>query len=295
MDTNNLRTFISVIKSGSFTKTAAQNFISSTAVMKQINRLEKEVDTKLFDRSSTGATLTTSGEVFQKYAETVIDLTNKVYVECHKADGAVQTISLGTSLLHPSMPFMPTWNEIKDQLPNYQLQITQIPGDLTANNREYAMLGHECDIMIGTFDQATTRSLVNAIPLGTYQFGIAVRSDNPLVTKEELSIDDLEDQTLLMVPPGISEKNDQLRQEILERHPDISIKYTNGRYDINVFNQAVDDNVALVNLTPWKNIHPNLVTVPLKTDIEVEYGILAAKHADGKVQNFTKQIRRLLS
>lgn len=122
-----------------------------------------------------------------------------------------------------------------------------------------------------------------------------MRSDNPLVTKEELSIDDLEDQTLLMVPPGISEKNDQLRQEILERHPDISIKYTNGRYDINVFNQAVDDNVALVNLTPWKNIHPNLVTVPLKTDIEVEYGILAAKHADGKVQNFTKQIRRLLS
>lgn len=295
MDTNNLRTFISVVKSGSFTKTAEQNFISSTAVMKQMNRLEKEVDSKLFERSSTGVTLTASGQAFKKYAETVVDLTDKIYVECHKADGTVQTIRLGTSLLHPSMPFMPTWNKIKDQLPNYQLQITQILSDLTANNREYSMLGRECDIMIGTFDRATTRSLVNAIPIGTYQFGIAVRSDNPLAAKEELSLADLKGQTLLMVPTGVSEKNDQLRQEILAVNPDISIKYTTGRYDINVFNQAVDENVALINLTPWQDIHPNLVTVPLQTDVEVEYGILAAKHADKKVQTFMQQIRRLLA
>lgn len=294
MDTNNLRTFISVVKSGSFTKTAEQNFISSTAVMKQINRLEQEVDTKLFDRSSTGVVLTPSGKVFTKYAKKVIKLTDEVYVACHKADGTVQTIRLGTSLLHPSMPFMQTWNQIKDQLPNYQLQITQLPGDLTASNREYSMLGRECDIMIGTFDQATTRSLVQAIPLGTYQFGVAVRSDNPLATKEEVSIANLKNQTLLMVPTGVSEKNDQLRQEILEEDPNISIEYTTGRYDINVFNKAVDDNVALINLTPWKNIHPNLVTIPLDTDVEVEYGILAAKHANGKVQAFVQLVKQLL-
>ena len=274
METNNLQTFISVVRSGSFTKTAEQNFISSTAVMKQINRLEQELDTKLFDRASTGVTLTPSGNVFLKYAETVLKLTTQVYTDCYQLDGTIQTIRLGTSLLHPSMPFMPTWNQIKNQLPNYQLQILQIPGDLTANNREYSMLGRECDIMIGTFDQATTRSLVTAIPLGTYQFGIAVRSDNPLARKEELSIADLKGQTLLMVPTRVSEKNDQLRQEILDTDPKIDIKYTNGRYDINVFNQAVDENDALINVTPWKDIHPNLVTIPLKTSIEVELSLI---------------------
>lgn len=156
------------------------------------------------------------------------------------------------------------------------------------------MLGRECDIMIGTLDQATTRRLVQAIPLGTYQFGIAVRSDDPLATKEEVSIDDLKDQTLLMVPTGVSDKNDQLRQEILEKIPNISIEYTTGRYDINVFNKAVDDNVALINLTPWKNIHPNLVTVPLETNIEVEFGILAAKHANSKVKSFMQLVNQLL-
>lgn len=88
---------------------------------------------------------------------------------------------------------METWNRIKSELPNYQLRIVQITGDLAANNREYAMLGQDYDIIIGTFDRTTTRSLVTAIPLGTYQFGIAVRSDNPLAMKEEVSVEDLAD------------------------------------------------------------------------------------------------------
>ncbi|ANZ66906.1 LysR family transcriptional regulator [Secundilactobacillus paracollinoides] len=294
METHNLRTFISVVESGSFTKTAEQNFISSTAVMKQINRLENELETQLFIRFSTGVDLTPSGKVFRKYAEEVIKLTDDVYADCHKADGTAQTIRLGTSLLHPSAPFMQTWHRIKAQVPNYQLQITQLSNDLTASNREYAMLGRDFDIMIGTFDRATTRSLVQAIPLGTYQFGIAVRSDNPLATQAIVSIGDLQDQTLLMVPNGVSEKNDQLLHEILRINPNISINYTTGRYDINVFNKAVNDNSALISLTPWENIHPNLVFVPLKTSIQVEYGILAAKTTDMKVQNFINLIRHAL-
>lgn len=295
MDTNHLRTFLSVVKSGSFTKTAEQNFISSTAVMKQINRLEAAVDAKLFNRATTGVTLTSAGKTFYRYAQQVVQLTDQVIVDVHQQSGNVSTIRLGTSLLHPSAPFMPTWNKIKGQLPNYQLQIVQLPGDLSANNREYAMLGQDCDIMIGTFDQATTRHLVTAVPLGAYRFGIAVRSDNPLAMKEELPLADLANQTLLMVPTGISEKNDQLRAEILKANPQINIKYTTGRYDINVFNQAVDENDALINLTPWENIHPNLVTIPLKTNIKVEYGVLAAKKAQPSFKNFMTMVRNLVN
>lgn len=74
----------------------------------------------------------------------------------------------------------------------------------------------------------------------------------------------------------------------------MKIKYTTGRYDINVFNQAVDENDALINLTPWTNIHPNLITVPLKTNIEVEYGILASKQTGSKVKNFMNIVRELV-
>ena len=113
-------------------------------------------------------------------------------------------IRLGTSLMHPSAPFMATWNQIKAALPNYQLTVTQLSGEAASSNREYAMLGQECDIMIGTFDQATTRQLVVAVPLGAYHFDIAVTSDHPLAHHSRLALNDLAGQRLLMVPRGIS-------------------------------------------------------------------------------------------
>lgn len=294
METNNLQTFLSIVDNGSFTKTADENFISSTAVMKQINKLEAELDTKLFNRSNNGVTLTPAGKKFQSYARQILELSQKAYVDCHNLTQKKKIVRLGTSLMHPSGPFMPTWNKIRGKVAGYDLQIVPLPTDLKANNREYSMLGDECDIMIGTFDQATTRSLVQAIPLGTYHFDIAVRSDNPLAAKHEINYADLKGQTVLMVPSGVSEKNDSLKQELIKKAPDLKIKYTNGRYDINVFNRAVDENWALINVTPWENIHPNLVSVPLNTKIDVEYGVLAAKDAGSDINNFMAILRRII-
>lgn len=294
METNNLQTFLSIVQNGSFTKTAEENFISSTAVMKQINRLEQELDIKLFNRSNSGVTLTKAGEKFINYAEEILKLSQRAYIECHSLEQERQIIRLGTSLLHPSQPFMPIWNKIRSKVIGYDLQIVQVSSDLTAHNREYAMLGQECDIMIGTFDQMTTRTLVQAIPLGSYKFEIAVRNDNPLALKSEIEYSDLIGQTVLMVPDGVSEKNDELKKQLIKKVPNIQIKYTSGRYDIDVFNKTVNENLALVNLTPWRNIHPNLVSVPLKTKIDVEYGVLAPKNANSQLDNFMAILRRVI-
>lgn len=294
METNNLQTFLSIIDSGSFTKTAEENFISSTAVMKQINKLEAEMDTKLFKRSNNGVVLTPAGKKFQGYAHQILALSQKAYIDCHNLTQKRKIIRLGTSLLHPSQPFMATWHRIRPEISGYELQIVQLPAALAVSNREYAMLGKKCDIMIGTFDQATTRRLVEAVPLGCYHFSIAVRSDNPLAAKSALTFADLRGQTVLMVPKGISEKNDLLRARMLTKVPDLQIRYTPGRYDLQVFNQTVANNWALVNLTPWLNIHPNLVSIPLKTSIKVDYGVLASKKADSEVKNFLAILRRLV-
>ena len=50
-----LDTFLAVCDCKSFTKAAKQLYISPTAVMKQINQLEKELDLKLIERTHAGA------------------------------------------------------------------------------------------------------------------------------------------------------------------------------------------------------------------------------------------------
>ena len=63
-----LTTLIAVADCGSFTKAAERLYISPTAVMKQINALEKHLDLKLVDRSAGGVRLTSAGAVIYQDA-----------------------------------------------------------------------------------------------------------------------------------------------------------------------------------------------------------------------------------
>ena len=287
MDINQLQTFLRVSEYGSFTRAGEQSFISGTAVMKQINRLEIELNLKLFDRTATGVQLTPQGKKFKPYVQQVLDLLNTAVEETRRVrTDDKRIITIGTSLLHPADPFMQLWQQVAPTMDKFQIRLVQLQEDLNSSNREYAMLGRSSDLIVGTFDSTTLKHAFSAVKLGSYQFGIAVRSDNPLAQLDEISFADLADQKVLMVPVGISEKNDILRQEMLAAVPSIHPVDTSGRYDINTFNQTVEENIAMISLTPWKNIHPNLVTIPLKTDVTVAYGLLSTKFPGKKVADF---------
>ena len=295
MDITQLQTFVRVSQYGSFTKAGEQSFISGTAVMKQINRLESELNLNLFVRTATGTKLTAEGEKFLPYVNQILSLLDTAIEETRKAGLSGQNIiNVGTSILHPADPFMEIWKKITAQMPDYQIRIVQLQEDLRSKNREYAMLGKNCDIIVGTFDNTTLKQSFDAITLGQYDFGIAVRSDNPLAKLSQISFEDLDNQELLSVPMGISEKNDQLRKIIHDKYPTIKIVETTGRYDMNTFNQAVEENIPLITLTPWKRIHPNLVSIPLETDIHVSYGILTTKFPGSKVDDFLLKLSKVL-
>ncbi|MFC6177344.1 LysR family transcriptional regulator [Companilactobacillus huachuanensis] len=296
MDINQLQTFLRVSEYGSFTKAAEQSFISGTAVMKQINRLESELNLKLFVRTPTGVKLTPQGKKFQPYVHQLLDLLNNAIEDTRRVrNDDKRIIRLGTSILHPAEPFMSLWNQIASEMPNFQIHLVQLQEDLNSNNREYAMLGRSSDLIVGTFDNATLKQSFSAIKLGSYKFGIAIRSDNSLAQLDKISFKDLAEQKILMVPPDISEKNDLLRNQMLSTVPSIKAINTNGRYDINTFNKVVEENIAMITLTPWKNIHPNLVTVPLQTSITVPFGLLSAKFPGKDTSDFLHEFIKLQS
>ncbi len=67
-----LETFITVAESGSFAKAADKLYISPTAVIKQINILESNLDIKLFNRTHRGLTLTAAGKSLYSDARYII-------------------------------------------------------------------------------------------------------------------------------------------------------------------------------------------------------------------------------
>ena len=77
MDIESLRTFLILSETESFTATAQALFVAQSTVSSRINELEKELKVKLFERTNRTVKLTSVGEKFRKYAQTVTDLTDQ--------------------------------------------------------------------------------------------------------------------------------------------------------------------------------------------------------------------------
>ena len=74
LESDVLRTFVSIADSVSFTRTAAQVFRSTAAVSLQIKRLEETLGQRLFIREARQVRLTAEGEVLLGYARRLLKL-----------------------------------------------------------------------------------------------------------------------------------------------------------------------------------------------------------------------------
>ena len=72
MYNSQLDTFICIADNGSFNTAAEKLFVSSTAVIKQINALEQHLNMKLFNRINHGITLTPADSVLYRHAKNII-------------------------------------------------------------------------------------------------------------------------------------------------------------------------------------------------------------------------------
>ncbi|MBA1394368.1 LysR family transcriptional regulator, partial [Lactobacillus sp. XV13L] len=76
VEINNLKTFLSVAKYGSFRKAAEEFFLSPRAVSKQMDQLENELGITLFNRNKNSSELTLEGKQFIIAAEDIVNTYN---------------------------------------------------------------------------------------------------------------------------------------------------------------------------------------------------------------------------
>jgi DNA-binding transcriptional LysR family regulator len=74
LSTEQLRTFVTIAETGSYTEAADRLYRSQPALSVQIKRLEEQLDTRLFDRSGRTSTLTETGKVLHGYATRILEL-----------------------------------------------------------------------------------------------------------------------------------------------------------------------------------------------------------------------------
>ena len=290
-----LKTFLCVADYGSLNKAAEHLFLTPTAVMKQINVLEKHLDLKLFQRTNHGLTLTECGASIYKDAKFMISYSEKVIERAKKIQGtANQIIRVGTSLLNPCKVFMDIWYHVNDQFPQFKIQIVPFEDDHQGILSVIEKIGKEFDFIVGVCDSIQWLNRCCMYQLGTYRKCVAVPRGHRLADRKKLTLSDLYGETLMMVKQGDSPVNDLIRDDLEQNHPQICIEDTENFYDIQVFNRCEQMGNILLNIECWKDIHPSLVTIPVDWSYTIPYGLLYAKDPTPNILNFIEAVESYL-
>lgn len=97
MNTDQLRTFLSLARTKNFSASAKELFVAQSTASKRIAELEKELGTSLFTRSNREVRLTYSGKLFLNYAEQINNLEDRARQSCSKTSGLGEGIRLGSA------------------------------------------------------------------------------------------------------------------------------------------------------------------------------------------------------
>ncbi len=291
-----LEIFIEVADTGSFSKAAEKLYISSTAIMKQMNLMEQELGLSLLIRTNHGVSLTEAGKEIYKDAKIIIDYTNRSIKKAKKLQNKnTHFITIGTSLICPCKPLLDIWYQINDRYPDFKIKILPFEENHTNILNTLNSNGTPLDFIVSPCDSHDWLKNFDFLKLGDYKFCIAVPISHPLAKKDSISFEDLSGEKVTAITTGDSKQNQDILNKIKTICKDVEIFDAPFFYDIDVFNRCEESGSFLVTLECWKDVHPAFKTIPLSSGETIPYGILYSKTSTDDASKFLNIIKEVVN
>ena len=154
MYNHQLDTFIRTAELGSFGKASEALYISSTAVIQQINLLEKLCGFRLFVRTNHGVKLTPAGQSLYEDAKTLIRFSEDALQKARLlAESSESTLRIGTSLLYKCRMLPDLWTKANEIQPDLKIEIRPMK-EYENRTTVFSRLGLDFDLFEGIYASA---------------------------------------------------------------------------------------------------------------------------------------------
>lgn len=288
-----LVTFITVAEQKSFTKAAEVLFLSAPAIMKQINGLEERIGVTLFSRTNQGLELTDAGKSFLDDAKYIMDYMNKAIDKAKKIEKQekYQTIRIGTSIMTPAKFLLDIWEEIQNRDPFLKLELIPFDNNPVNSVEILKNLGKHIDIVAGLYDDNFLKQRqCKAAYLYDKKLLFAIPVTHELHQNSEITIEDLKDKKVLLIHKNWNQYIDELREDLIQNQVIIE---DFDMFNINAFNRAVKENIPIITVEGWEDVHPLLKIVPSNWRYRIPFGILYSPQPSKQVQSFIEILKRI--
>ena len=181
-----LHVFYTVAKRLSFTKAAAELYVTQPAVTKHIQELEHQFGTALFDRRGNQISLTAAGNVFLRHAETIMATYRQLEFDMNALKGEPGgTLRVGASTTVAQYVIPPVLARFHEQ--SADVSISLLSGN--TERIEQWLLNDEIDL--GLVEGRTHHSDIRYTPFVKDELVLICRADHPLADRDEITLDEL--------------------------------------------------------------------------------------------------------
>lgn len=193
METKQLRTFLTIVDTESFTRAGRRLGLSQSAISQQMGALERQLGVKLLRRTGTGAKPSPAGEILVHYARGVIrkvDEAQRVLADFESNGAGILRIGAGGAACHYLLPSI--LKDLRAEYPKVDLHVVSGPTQSTVER----LLEGELDIGVLTLPVLHTR--LRVLPLGRDELVAIVGPSHPWVERRRVQPDEFADQPLLI-------------------------------------------------------------------------------------------------
>ena len=273
MTLNQLKYFVAVAESRSFTKAAEQYFLAQTAITQQIQKLETSLGVQLIDRKTRPISLTPMGQVFLREARSILRRMDGAIQRTREASsGITGTLRIGYTkgYEHSDLPIK--MRRFHQSFPNVLVTCYRCDTDkLTAGlvNGEYDLI-FTWDSTNLIRDEAVDHRLQERV-----QLVVALYGSHHLAKRTGLKRADLRDEVMLFMTP--SSTGDTTADEFFIH------LYQKAGYTPNILMRsndvesilmmvAAEEGISILPVSCVRHLSEadNLVFVPLEGEEEVE-------------------------
>lgn len=273
MNADVLKLFLTVVRTGSFTKAGKKMHYTTPTVMKQMNELEELTGVELFQRTNHGVVLTEAGNILCEFASETLRRFDSTVLQMRfdKQVSDKKVLRVGVSEQLPLSNANNDFAMIMKLYPQLKTRIVSLNG--IENFKE--VFGTEFDCFIAPFiDSWEERDDVALFCFGYTRLYFCVPYTHPLSRYDSVSVRDLDHETIVLKKSGSIRSHDSFREDIGKLGKKIHFNETDDNYTCDTINTCIDENSILLSLERWAVIHPFLKMVRIIEDYPVPYGLV---------------------
>ena len=196
MDIIKLKTFVTLAREQSFSRTADELYCSQAAVSKQIAALENYYGMKLFERGARKATLNKNGEILLKYANNMLSMHESCKKELIEQNSLLKgTIRIEATSFISKYVFPQLIDSIHDETFETNIELSTKYFSVILEDVRKSLLD------FGFISQHRRTHVFEGLlltPFDTDELVIIMSCDNSLSQKQHVTTKDICDQTVLI-------------------------------------------------------------------------------------------------